>query len=93
MSEEQFSALLAQLQEDSGLMEKFNGAADLEAAVAIANEAGFDVSADDWHKYQAGQETITSEELAAISGGKLRRIELDFAKDQNGVRLIGVKKF
>ena len=70
MSEEQFSALLAQLQEDSGLMEKFNGAADLEAAVAIANEAGFDVSADDWHKYQAGQETITSEELAAISGGK-----------------------
>jgi predicted ribosomally synthesized peptide with nif11-like leader len=70
MSEEQFSALLAQLQEDSGLMEKFNGAADLDAAVAIANEAGFDVSADDWHQYQAGQGSISAEELAAISGGK-----------------------
>ena len=70
MSAEQFSALLAQLQEDSGLMEKFNGAADLDAAVAIANEAGFDVSADDWHQYQAGQGSISAEELAAISGGK-----------------------
>jgi predicted ribosomally synthesized peptide with nif11-like leader len=93
MSEEQFSALLAQLQEDSGLMEKFNGAADLEAAVAIAKDAGFDVSADDWHQYQAGQGSISAEELAAISGGKTRGLVWEFAKDQHGVRLIGIKKF
>jgi len=51
-------------------MEKLSGAADLDAAVAIAKDAGFDVSADDWHKYQASQDSVTSEDLAAISGGK-----------------------
>jgi predicted ribosomally synthesized peptide with nif11-like leader len=70
MSEEQLSALLAKLKEDSGLMEKLSGAADLDAAVEMAKKAGFDVSADDWHKYQASQDSVTSEELAAISGGK-----------------------
>jgi predicted ribosomally synthesized peptide with nif11-like leader len=44
MSEEQLSALLAKMKEDAGLQEKLKGAADLHAAVAIAKEAGFDVS-------------------------------------------------
>ena len=53
MSEEQLSALLAKLKEDTGLQEKLKGAADLDAFLAIANEAGFDVSKADWLKYQA----------------------------------------
>ncbi len=44
MSEEQLSALLAKLKDDAGLQEKLKGAADLDAAVAMAKEAGFDVS-------------------------------------------------
>ncbi|MCP9807355.1 Nif11-like leader peptide family natural product precursor [Cyanobium sp. T1B-Tous] len=48
MSEEQLSALLAKLKDDAGLQEKFKGAADLDAAVALAKEAGFDVSKADW---------------------------------------------
>jgi predicted ribosomally synthesized peptide with nif11-like leader len=44
MSEEQFSALLAKLQDDAGLQEKLKGAADLDAFVAIAKDARFDVS-------------------------------------------------
>jgi predicted ribosomally synthesized peptide with nif11-like leader len=32
------------MKEDAGLQEKLKGAADLHAAVAIAKEAGFDVS-------------------------------------------------
>ena len=55
MSEEQLSALLAKLKEDAGLQEKLKGAADLDAAVALAKEAGFDVSKADWLKYQAKQ--------------------------------------
>ena len=55
MSEEQLTALLAKIKEDAGLQEKLRGAADLDAAVALAKEAGFDVSKADWLKYQAKQ--------------------------------------
>ena len=51
-------------------MEKLSGAADLDAAVAIAKDAGFDVTQDDLNNYQASQGSISAEELAAISGGK-----------------------
>jgi predicted ribosomally synthesized peptide with nif11-like leader len=70
MSVEQFSALLAQLQADPGLKEKLSGAADLDAALAIAKDAGFDVTPDDLNNDQASQGSISAEELAAISGGK-----------------------
>ncbi len=55
MSEAQLTALLAKLKEDAGLREKLQGAADLDSAVALAKEAGFDVSKADWLKYQANQ--------------------------------------
>ena len=77
MSEEQLSALLAKLKEDAGLQEKLKGAADLDAAVAMAQEAGFDVSKADWLRYQAGlgifqaQQTLelSDEELEGVAGG------------------------
>ena len=70
MSEEQLSALLAKLKEDAGLQEKLKGASDLDAAVALAKEAGFDVSKADWLRYQA-QQTIelSDEELEGVAGG------------------------
>ena len=70
MSEEQLSALLAKLKEGGGLREKLQGAADLDAAVAMAKEAGFDVSKADWLKYQ-GSKTLelSDEELEGVSGG------------------------
>jgi predicted ribosomally synthesized peptide with nif11-like leader len=46
MSEEQLSALHAKLNDDAGLREKLQGAADLDAAVAIAKEAGFVISSE-----------------------------------------------
>jgi predicted ribosomally synthesized peptide with nif11-like leader len=71
MSEEQLSALLAKLKEDAGLREKLQGAADLDAAVVIAKEAGFDVSQADWLKYQAKQPLeLSDEELESAAGGK-----------------------
>ena len=70
MSEEQLSALLAKLKEDTALQEKLNGAADLDAAVAIAKEAGFDVSKADWLRHQAKQTLeLSDEELEVVSGG------------------------
>jgi predicted ribosomally synthesized peptide with nif11-like leader len=71
MSEEQLSALLAKLKEDAGLREKLKGAADLDAAVAMAQEAGFDVSKADWLKYQASKTLeVSDEELEGVAGGK-----------------------
>ena len=71
MSEEQLSALLAKLKDDAGLQEKLKGSADLDAAVALAKVAGFDVSKADWLKYQAQQTLeLSDEELEGVAGGK-----------------------
>ncbi len=71
MSEEQLAALLAKLKDDAGLQEKLKGAADLDAAVAMAKEAGFDVSKADWLRYQAKQTLeLTDDELEAVAGGR-----------------------
>ncbi|MCF8142244.1 MAG: Nif11-like leader peptide family RiPP precursor [Cyanobium usitatum Tobar12.5m-G36] len=72
MSEEQLSALLAKLKDDAGLQEKLKGAADLDAAVALAKAAGFDVSKADWLRYQASQTLeLSDEELEGVSGGTI----------------------
>ena len=70
MSEEQVAALLAKLKEDVGLQEKFQGAANLDAAVALVKEAGFDVSKADWLKYQAQRSLeLSDEDLEKVAGG------------------------
>ena len=71
MSEEQFAALLVKLKEDFGLRNKLKGATDLDAAVSIAKEAGFDVSKADWLKSQTKKPLELSDaELEEVSGGK-----------------------
>ena len=71
MSEEQLSALLAKLKEDAGLQEKLKCAGDLDTAVAIAKEAGFDVSKADWLRHQAKQTLeLSDDELEGVAGGK-----------------------
>ena len=70
MSEEQLSALLAKLNDDAGLREKLQASADLDAALALAKEAGFDVSKADWLRYQANQTLeLSDEELEEVAGG------------------------
>ena len=70
MSEEQLAALLAKLKDDEGLQEKLKGASDLDAAVAIAKEAGFDVSKADYLRNQAKQTLeLSDEELEGVAGG------------------------
>ena len=67
MSEEQFSAFLAKLQDDAGLQEKLNAAEDDDAVVEIAKEAGFLISAEELQRAQA--EEISEEELEGVAGG------------------------
>jgi predicted ribosomally synthesized peptide with nif11-like leader len=70
MSEEQLAALLAKLKDDAGIQEKLKAAADLDAVLAIAKDAGFDVSKAAWLRYQANQTLeLSDEELEGIAGG------------------------
>ena len=70
MSKEQLSALLAKLKADEGLHEKFKGATDLDAAVAIAREAGFDVSKDDLIEDHSKQMLeLSDQDLEGLAGG------------------------
>jgi predicted ribosomally synthesized peptide with nif11-like leader len=70
MSEEQLTALLAKLKEDSGLQEKLKGASDVDAAVALAKEAGFEVSKADLLRYHEKQKLgLSDEELEGVAGG------------------------
>ena len=70
MSEEQLAALIAKLKDDEGLQEKLKGAADLDAVLAIAKDAGFDISKAAWLRYQAKQTIeLSDEELEGVAGG------------------------
>jgi predicted ribosomally synthesized peptide with nif11-like leader len=70
MSEEQLAALLAKLKDDAGLQEKVKSAADLDAVLVIAKDAGFEVSKPAWLRYQANQTLeLSDEELDGIAGG------------------------
>ena len=70
MSEDQLSAFTTAVKDDAELQEKLKGAADLDAALAIAKEAGFDVSKADWLRHQAKQTLqLSDEELEGVAGG------------------------
>jgi predicted ribosomally synthesized peptide with nif11-like leader len=70
MSEEQLTALLSKLKEDAGLREKFQGAIDIDAAMALAKEAGFQISKADYFKYlEKGRSELADEELEVVTGG------------------------
>jgi predicted ribosomally synthesized peptide with nif11-like leader len=65
MSEEQLARLLARLRDDQQLREKLKGAADMDAAIEIARQAGYDVNPADWLKTV----DLSDAELESVSGG------------------------
>lgn len=70
MSENQLQALLARLKDDAALRDKLQAAENLDAAEALAREAGFDVSKDEWLQHQAQQPTqLSDSELETVAGG------------------------
>ena len=66
MSEEQLKAFIEKLQGDDSLQEKLKTAADADAAVEIAKDAGFSISADD---LKSAQSQILDKDLEVAAGG------------------------
>ena len=71
MSEEQLKAFLEKVKADTSLQEKLKAAADADAVLAIAKEAGFSISADQLTKRLNSPESVelSDEQLAMVSGG------------------------
>ena len=68
MSEEQLKSFLEKVQGDTSLQEKLKAAADQDAVLAIAKDAGFSISPDDLKKAQA---EVSDAELEAAAGGTI----------------------
>ncbi|QNI54492.1 nif11-like leader peptide domain protein [Synechococcus sp. BIOS-E4-1] len=67
MSEDQLKAFLEMVKADTSLQEKLNGAADADAVVEIAKDAGFKISAEDLKNAQVTE--LSDEELEGAAGG------------------------
>ena len=67
MSEEQLKAFLEKVKADTSLQEKLNEAADADAVVEIAKEAGFSITAEDM---QSSTVELSDEELEGAAGGR-----------------------
>ena len=63
MSEAQVNAFMEAIRADAALQERVSGAADADAAVAIAQEAGFAISRDEIYWL------LTEEALEGVVGG------------------------
>ncbi|WP_114994496.1 Nif11-like leader peptide family natural product precursor [Synechococcus sp. UW179A] len=70
MSEEQLKAFLEKVKGDTSLQEKLKAAANPDAVLAIAKEAGFSISVDLITKAHS---EISEEELEDAAGGNLMR--------------------
>ena len=66
MSEEQLRAFIEKVKADTSLQEKLKAAADSDAVLAIAKEAGFMISAEDLTEAQS---EVSDEELEGAAGG------------------------
>ena len=68
MSEEQLNAFLEKVKGDTSLQEKLKAAASPEAAIEIAKEAGFSITAEDI--MQSSTVELSDEELEGAAGGR-----------------------
>ena len=71
MSEEQLKAFLEVAESDASLQEKLQAAESPETVVAMAKEAGFDLSEADLLKHQQSisEKELSDEEVDGVSGG------------------------
>ena len=69
MSEEQLNAFLEKVKANTELQEKLKAAASPEAAIEIAKEAGFAITAEDIQSMQSATAELSDEELEGAAGG------------------------
>ena len=68
MSAEQLKAFLEKVKGETSLQEKLKAAADSDAVLAIAKEAGFSISAGDLKNVQS---EVSDQELEGVAGGAI----------------------
>ena len=73
MSEEQLQAFIAKDKSDTTLQEKLKAAASPDAAVEIAKDAGFAITAEDIQSMQSATVELSDEELEDAAGGRCLR--------------------
>ena len=78
MSEEQLKAFLDKVKVDTSLQQKLKAAADSDAVLAIAKEAGFSISADD---LKMAQSELSEEELEGVAGGNCQKMTENYPKN------------
>ena len=83
MSEEQLKAFLEKVKGDTSLQEKLKAAASPEAAIEIAKEAGFAITAEDIQSMQSATVELSDEELEGAAGGGIWE---DWTKVARGVQ-------
>ena len=71
MSEEQLNAFLEKVKTDTELQDKLKAAASPEAAIEIAKEAGFAITAEDIQSMQSATVELSDEELEGAAGGRI----------------------
>ena len=69
MSEGQLNAFLEKVKSDAELQEKLKAAASQEAALEIAKEAGFSITAEDIQSMQSTTDKVSDMELEGATGG------------------------
>ena len=70
MSEEQLKEFLEKVKADTSLQEKLKAAANADAVVAIAKEAGFSITTED---LKADRQNLSDTELEGVAGGLFDR--------------------
>ena len=69
MSEEQLNAFLEKVKGETTLQEKLKAAGSNEAALQIAKDAGFAITAEDIQSMQSATVELSDEELEGAAGG------------------------
>ena len=69
MSEEQLKAFLEKDQGDNSLQDKLKAAATPEAAIEIAKDSGFSITAEDIQSMQSATAELSDAELEGAAGG------------------------
>ena len=69
MSEEQLKVFIEKVKTDTSLQEKLKAAASPEAAIEIAKDAGFSITAEDIQSMQSATVELSDAELEGAAGG------------------------
>ena len=69
MPQEQLKAFLEKVKADTSLQEKLKAAASPEAAIEIAKDGGFSITAEDIQSTQSETVELSEEQLERANGG------------------------